>query len=466
MPHLRLGRPPICTSDSAVHRFAAMPELISSYVALKPASQEDEPVSIWYLLLLTAVALASGIANGYNGTVLEGTIPRLQYEGYMREPLEVGLLEGALSLGGLLGSLVCVQLATSLSRRVLVVVGETSIVLGVLLFASITETYTWEQAIIGRTLTGAGVGVCGLAKPLIVSELAPPRKRGLLVALFAVGQSVGMNVFFLTDWLLPGPETRWAWRVLVALGATPAVVVICLAFVFQERNAYWDVPPRSKTAGADAGAPRMLMRMLTEEPPSVRRNFGLIIALMVGYNLSGTLIISNYASDILADTTRKLPIVIGAVQFCGLVSAATLTDRVGRRPLLLGSCVLTVVGLVSISLLLGPLHAAPSESSVALWGLLGLMVTVEYAVGAGLNPIRIVLSAELMPNAYRSLGMSLGNASGWLLALASLFLYPVIKQLSNGPAPQFGFFGCVVAALTALLVRYLPETNGIDLGAK
>ena len=442
-----------------------MPELTSRYTELKPAAQEDVPVSLGYLILLTAVALASGIANGYNATVLEGTIPRLQFMGYMREPLEIGLLEGALSLGGLLGSLLCTELASQLSRRVLVVVGETSIVLGVVLFASIGESYMWEQAIIGRVLTGAGVGVCGLAKPLIVSELAPPRRRGLLVACFAVGQSLGMNVFFLTDWLLPGPATSWVWRVLVALGATPAVAVVCLTFVFRESNEYWDVPPKSKTAGADAGAPRMLMRMLTVEPPSVRRNFGLIIALMVGYNLSGTLIISNYASDILADTTRKLPIVIGLVQFCGLVSAATLTDRVGRRPLMLGSCVLTVVGLVSISLLLGPLHAVPSESAVALWTLLGLMMTVEYAVGAGLNPIRIVLSAELMPNAYRSLGMSLGNATGWLLALMSLFLYPVISSAASGPAPQFGFFGCVVAALTALLAFQLDETKGIDLGA-
>ena len=97
--------------------------------------------------------------------------------------------------------------------------------------------------------------------------------------------------------------------------------------------------------------------------------------------------------------------------------------------------------------------------------MLALLVTVEYAVGAGLNPIRIVLSAELMPNAYRSLGMSLGNATGWLLALGSLFLYPLISANVGGPGPQFGFFGCVVAALTALLAWQLPETNGIDFGA-
>ena len=36
-----------------------------------------------------------------------------------------------------------------------------------------------------------------------------------------------------------------------------------------------------------------------------------------------------------------------------------------------------------------------------------------------------VLSAELMPNRYRSLGMALGNAVGWGLALLSMFFFPV-----------------------------------------
>ena len=260
------------------------------YVELKGAHAHIEPsASSWrFILLLAVVALASGMANGYNGTVLEGAIPRLQIQGEMLEPLEVGLLGGALSLGGLLGSLLCSELATAMSRRSLVVFGETVIVTGVLLFATVGPVGTFPQALIGRTLTGVGVAVCGLAKPLIVSELAPPASRGLLVALFAVGQSFGMNIFFLTDWALPPPTVGWAWRVLVLLGATPAVAVVCLAFAFREDGGhspagYWDVPQRRRAAaaggGAHGGAVAMLRRMLTAEPPLVRRNFGLVLAL-------------------------------------------------------------------------------------------------------------------------------------------------------------------------------------------
>ena len=46
------------------------------YVELRPARTSFDNESTWYVVLLGAVALASGIANGFNGTVLEGTIPR------------------------------------------------------------------------------------------------------------------------------------------------------------------------------------------------------------------------------------------------------------------------------------------------------------------------------------------------------------------------------------------------------
>ena len=37
----------------------------------------------------------------------------------------------------------------------------------------------------------------------------------------------------------------------------------------------------------------------------------------------------------------------------------------------------------------------------------------------------------------------------------------ILSAVAGGPAPQFAFFGTIVAALTALLVVSLPETNGI-----
>ena len=419
--------------------------------------------TVFEVLALVAVAFVSGLANGYNGTVLEGTTPRLRSVSIITSTWQSGCLGGMLSVGGLVGSLACADLAYRISRRSMVIVGETIIIVSVLVFALAPS---FEFILLGRAGTGFGVGICGLAKPLIVSELSPPHQRGLLVSLFAVGQSVGLNIFYVTDWLVPTPEAvPWVWRLLVAFGALPAVCVVGFAFI-TPGTPYWDVPPSHSHSGGKDDAFSLLREMI-EEPWPIRRNFYLVLALMLGYNLSGTLIISNYAGDVFAAIgagDRALPIFIGVVQFLGLVSAALAMDSFGRKPLLLLSCTLTAVCLFAISIVLTyqqPVAAAVGDGATTTL-LLVCMVAVEYAVGAGLNPIRIVLSAELMPNRYRSLGMSLGNAVGWGLALISLFLFPILSALANGPAPQFAFFGAVVALLAVLLFFQLPETNGIS----
>ena len=190
----------------------------------------------------------SGLANGYNGTVLEGAIPRLRDAGVIYSSGRAAC-SAALSLGGLSGRLACTELAYRLARRNLVIFGE-MIIIGSTLAFSFAPNFDIIPA--ARTLTGIGVGICGLAKPLIVSEQSPPQMRGLLVALFAVGQSIGMNAFYVTDLLMPPSSARWAWRVLVGLGATPAVAVVLLAKLAAPQGGYWDVPPSALREGAAA----------------------------------------------------------------------------------------------------------------------------------------------------------------------------------------------------------------------
>ena len=65
----------------------------------------------------------------------------------------------------------------------------------------------------------------------------------------------------------------------------------------------------ARSSVADAPCDQ-LVRLLSTEPWEIRRNFMLVCALMLGYNLSGTLIISNYASQIFAEihvADRALP---------------------------------------------------------------------------------------------------------------------------------------------------------------
>ena len=87
-------------------------------------------------------------------------------------------------------------------------------------------------------------------------------------------------------------------------------------------------------------------------------------------------------------------------------------------------CLWSIAALIGLQEVLDPV--LPHDVQTLL--LLALMAAVEHAVAP--QSVRIVLSAELMPNRYRSLGMSLGNAVGWGLALLSLMFFPCSQRYS------------------------------------
>lgn len=86
----------------------------------------------------------------------------------------------------------------------------------------------------------------------------------------------------------------------------------------------------------------------------------------------------------------KNPLAIGqaafAIQLVGNICSWPLVDRIGRRPIIVGGCIVMTCGLLLIGGL-GTLHSQPALSAVVafmtLWGFLYQMTlgAVAYAVG-------------------------------------------------------------------------------------
>jgi len=51
---------------------------------------------------------------------------------------------------------------------------------------------TWEQAMIGRLVTGYGVGALSLLAPLYQAECSPKHLRGLITGTYQLMATVGM----------------------------------------------------------------------------------------------------------------------------------------------------------------------------------------------------------------------------------------------------------------------------------
>jgi SP family sugar:H+ symporter-like MFS transporter len=97
-----------------------------------------------------------------------------------------GLIVGLLSIGTLFGALVAAPIADKIGRKYAICVA--CIVASVGFVIQIAAVTAWYQLMIGRFVSGLGVGALSLLVPMYQSESAPPWIRGALVCAYQVSK--------------------------------------------------------------------------------------------------------------------------------------------------------------------------------------------------------------------------------------------------------------------------------------
>ena len=96
-----------------------------------------------------------------------------------------------------------------------------------LLFALSAILSAFPPGLVGflcaRLIGGLGIGVSTVAAPAYVSEIAPPGKRGKLVAMFQFNIVFGILMAFVSNYLLRDLGDN-AWRWMLGVEAAPALI--------------------------------------------------------------------------------------------------------------------------------------------------------------------------------------------------------------------------------------------------
>lgn len=99
-----------------------------------------------------------------------------------------------------------------------------------------TAAYHLPQFAIGRFVVGLGVGSAAMVVPLYISELAPARYRGRMIAFnnmsVTFGQLLASGIG--AGFAQVGGEGSQAWRATVGIGAAPAIILAGLLFLCPE----------------------------------------------------------------------------------------------------------------------------------------------------------------------------------------------------------------------------------------
>lgn len=290
--------------------------------------------------------------------------------------------------------------------------------------------------ILWRLVQGFALGGEVGPSTAFLAEAAPPHRRGLYVALQFVGQNAaallaGLVGVVLAAMMRDAALTTTGWRIAMAIG----VLIVPVGLVLR-RSLPETIEPDGQTA-----AP----------PPFASYARTAIFAFVV--LLSGTVMtyVMNYMTTF-ARTTLKLPsgvafgatVAVGIAGTVGAVAGGMLSDRYGRRPVMIASilivCVATVPGFALLS-------AAP-----AAWPLWLIAAALRLATAVATTAAMVSIT-EGFPPRVRSAALSVVYAVAIsIFGGTTQFVVAWLTKLTANPlAPAWYMTVAAVLGLAAML---------------
>jgi len=298
---------------------------------------------------------------------------------------------------------------------------------------------------------GQGLGLGGEwgGAALLATEHAPEGKRGWFGMFPQLGPSVGfllatLSFLGLSLWLSDAEFKAWGWRLPFVASALLVGVGLYVRFKLAETPAF------AKVLAAQHTHKTPLKPLINKHLRPVLLG---ALAMTVCYNLfyTATVFCLSYGTKTLhiprADFLKMLCV---AVLFMAAVTpiSASLSDKFGRRPVLLVGCFLAILAGFTLS----PLMASGSYLQITLFLSLALLL-----MGASFAPMGAFLP-EQFPVAVRYTGAGLAYSLGGILGASTA---PFVSQLlvTSGGLVWVGYYVSAMAAVSFFAVFCMHETS-------
>jgi len=307
--------------------------------------------------------------------------------------------------------------------------------------------------VLARLLQGMATGGEVASATSFLVESAPPDRRGFYGSLQMVGQSVAALAgatagMLITQGLTPEQIDSWGWRLPFIFGLLIGPVGLWIRRHLKETEAFVE-------ASQSTEAPVGLMAIWRLYRRSIAVSFGLVVSGTIMYYVV-LIYMPTYAKTQLNIPLGQAFIAQVAGLLCLTVGTpffGILSDRIGRRPVLMLACGLYFV-------LPYPLFSW-LQADPGLFRLAVMQVILCSAVAVGFGAISTAL-AEQFPVRMRSTGLALAYNFAVMLfgGFAQLIVTWLIKATGTPLAPAYYvMFGAVVGLSAAyfLTERFRDE---------
>jgi len=437
-------------------------------MAVLPSSPGTEPAPPATRLrnrLHTKLKLATQVGEGIDGYILGGlgaALPAittdLRVSDWMAGLIGASALVGIFAGGPLFG-----WFADRYGRRIVFLTDMLIFLAGSVLQFFVTDA--WQLFVI-RLIMGIAIGgEYAIGAPLL-SEYAPRKNRGRLLASLEVSWYVGYMAAFAVGFALSNVDGGWRWT----LGSSTLIAIVCVALRGGvPESARW-LLSKGRRAEAEALIERYGMDVDVETELADAEGRNSLRALFSREHLRSTIFAGTFWAALvlpyfaigtfypqvltalgLGDDALGGSLASNGFAVLGVITGCVLVEKIGRRKLLIPPFWVTAVALAVV----GFWPTAPIA-----------VVVICFVVFSFLNAASSALTAvyplEVFPTAMRSTGVGFATAMSRVGAAIGTFLFPIaLKDLGVGPTL---LIGAAVLALGGLVSQRLaPETTGLDL---
>ena len=311
--------------------------------------------------------------------------------------------------------------------------------------------------VLGRLLQGFSAGVELGGVSVYLSEMATPGHKGFYVSWQSASQQVAVVVAALLGYTIanrmsPQAAADWGWRIPFFIGCAivPFLYMIRRSLEETEEFAQRKIHPTTV----------QIFETLAANWALVIGGMAMVVMTTVSFYLItvytptfGRSVLKLSESDALLVTMA-----IAASNFVWLPVSGALSDRIGRKPILIAFSVLAL------------LTAYPALAWLVREPSFGRMLTVELwlsLIYAWYNGAMVVALTEIIPATVRTAGFSLAYSLATTLGGSSLAISTwLIERTGDKAAPGYWMSFAAVCGLVATLALYRGRTQIVRMDSR
>lgn len=408
-------------------------------------------------LKITAMTFGANFSDGFSlgiiGAVLPALTLQMQLSGFWE-----GMLASSALIGLFFGSLILGRVSDLIGRQRVYALNFALIAI-----ASVLQFWApnVETLFVLRLLIGFGLGADYAVGPTLLSEFAPKKNRGFMLASLTVLWTIGYVVANVMGAYIDfGPDT---WRWLLASGAIPAVLVLLVRIGTPESPGWLvsqgraeeakaivrkflkvEMDPRDYEVEPTSGSYRELFS------PELRKRtaFGMIFfsALVLPYFAIYTFVPTILAGLKVSDYNLQ-NLLLNLFLLLGGIVGLWFIHKMPRRAFTIWTFAILTISLVVLGMV----------SNLSALMVMVPFVIYSFVMSAGSN-VTQVYPPELFPTRLRGTGVGLLNSVSRIAAAVGTFALPFTLESWGIPGTMYALAGVLFVGLVTTIL-WAPATE-------